>query len=68
MFTKYGTELVAPADLPEKERMLAAVSLVMRGEYDLIDFLQRFTCGDHEALEKDAVTRADRVASRTGKG
>ena len=48
--------------------MLAAVSLVMRGEYDLIDFLQRFTCDDREALEKDAVIRAEGVASRTGKG
>ena len=63
LFTRHGTELVAPADLPEKERMLAAVSLVMRGEYDLIDFLQRFTCGDREALEKEAIAAANRVAS-----
>ena len=63
LFTKYGTEIVASADLPEDQRMLAAVSLVMRGEYDLIDFLQRFSCGDFEALEKDAVAAANRVAS-----
>ena len=49
-YTRGGTELVAPADLPEKERMLAAVSLVMRGEYDLITFLQCFTNGDRETL------------------
>ena len=63
LFTKYGTEFVAPADLPEDQRMLAAVSLVMRGEYDLIDFLQRFSCGDFEALEKDAVIRGQKASA-----
>lgn len=62
-YTRGGTELVAPADLPEKERMLAAVSLVMRGEYDLITFLQCFTNGDRETLEKDAVDDAERAKS-----
>ena len=63
-YTRGGTELVAPADLPEKERMLAAVSLVMRGEYDLITFLQCFTNGDYETLEKDAVDDAERAKSQ----
>ena len=62
-YTRFGTELVAPADLPEKERMLAAVSLVMRGEYDLITFLQCFTNGNRETLEKDAVDDAERAKS-----
>ncbi len=62
-YTRSGTEIVAPADLPEKERMLAAVSLVMRGESDLITFLQCFTGGDHETLEKDAVIEAERAKS-----
>jgi hypothetical protein len=64
LFTKYGTEIVAPADLPEDQRMLVAVSLVMRGEYDLIDFLRYFTC-DREKLEKDAVARAERAMHGT---
>ncbi|MBR4171273.1 MAG: hypothetical protein IKR48_06445, partial [Kiritimatiellae bacterium] len=63
LFTKYGTEIVAPANLPEDQRMLAVVSLVMRGEYDLIDFLQCFICGNREKLEKDAVTRGERTMS-----
>lgn len=62
-YTRSGTELVAPADLPEKERMLAAVSLVMRGEYDLITFLQCFTGGDLETLEKDAIVDSERAKS-----
>ena len=62
-YTRGSTELVAPADLPEKERMLAAVSLVMRGEYDLINFLQCFTCGDRDTLEKDAVANAKQASS-----
>ena len=61
-YTRFGTELVAPADLPENERMLAAVSLVMRGEYDLITFLQCFTCGDRESLQTDAVAYAKQMA------
>lgn len=62
-FTRLGTELVAPDDLPKEQRMLAAASLLMRGEYDLITFLQCFTCGDRETLEKDAVADAKREAS-----
>ena len=62
-YTRGSTELVAPADLPEKERMLAAVSLLMRGEYDLINFLQCFTCGDRKTLETDAIADAKREAS-----
>ena len=62
LFTKYGTEIVAPADLPEEQRMLAAVSLVMRGEYDLVDFLQRFTCGQRKTLEDDAIKLAEQEA------
>ena len=63
-YTRFGTELVAPADLPEDERMLAALSLVMRGEYDLITFLQCFTNGDRKTLEKDAVDDAERAKSQ----
>ena len=54
-YTRGGTELVAPSDLPEEERMLAAVSEVMRDGHALIEFLQCFTCGDRETLERDAV-------------
>ena len=63
-YTRFGTDLVAPADLPEDERMLAALSLVMRGEYDLITFLQCFTNGDRKTLEKDAVDDAERAKSQ----
>ena len=62
-FTRAGTELVAPADLPEKERMLAAISDVMRDGHALINFLQCFTCGDRDELEKDAVKIAEWEAS-----
>ena len=55
LYTRYGMEFITPADLPEEQRMLAAVSRLLRGEDDLIDFLQRFTCGKREALEKEAV-------------
>ena len=54
-FTRQGTELVAPADLPESQRMLAAVSVVMRDGHALIEFLQCFTNGYRDELEKDAV-------------
>ena len=62
-YTRGGTELVALADLPENQRMLAAVSLVMRDKYDLISFLQCLTGGDCETLEKDAIADAKREAS-----
>ena len=58
-FTKFGTELVAPADLPEKQRMLAAVSVVMRDGHALIEFLQCFTNGYRDTLEKNAVKWAE---------
>jgi len=58
-FTKYGTELVAPADLPERQRMLAAVSVVMRDGHALIEFLQCFTNGYRDELEKNAVKWAE---------
>ena len=58
-FTKYGTELVAPAELPESQRMLAAVSVVMRDGHALIEFLQCFTNGYREELEKGAVKWAE---------
>ncbi|MBR3222519.1 MAG: hypothetical protein IKF72_09855, partial [Kiritimatiellae bacterium] len=45
----------APADLPESQRMLAAVSVVMRDGHALIEFLQCFTNGYRDELEKDAV-------------
>ena len=54
-YTRGETELVAPADLPEQQRMLAAVSEVMRDGHALIEFLQCFTCGDRDNLEKYAV-------------
>ena len=54
-FTKFGTELVAPAELPEQQRMLAAVSVVMRDGHALIEFLQCFTNGYRDELEKYAV-------------
>ena len=59
-FTQYGTALVAPADLPEQQRMLAAVSVVMRNGHALIEFLQCFTNGYRDGLEKDAVEWAER--------
>ena len=62
-YTRGGTELVAPGDLPEEQQMLVAVSLLMREKYDLITFLQCFTCGNKETLEKDAVAAANRLAS-----
>ena len=58
-FAKYGTELVAPAELPESQRMLAAISVVMRDGHALIEFLQCFTNGYREELEKDAVKWAE---------
>ena len=54
-FTQYGTELVAPADLPEQQRMLAAVSVVMRDGHALVEFLQCFSNGYRDELEKNAV-------------
>ena len=54
-FTRHGTELVAPADLPERQRMLAAVSVVMRDGHLLVKFLQGFTNGWRDELEKNAV-------------
>ena len=53
-YTRGGTELVAPADLPEDERMLAAVSEVMRDGHALIEFLQCFTNGCRTDLEENA--------------
>ena len=66
-FTRYGTELVSPADLPERQRMLAAVSVVMRDGHALIEFLQCFTNGYRDELEKDAVKWAEceNLAGRT---
>ena len=58
-FTKYGTELVAPSDLPERQRMLAAVSVVMRDGHALIEFLQCFTNGYRDELEKNAMMWAE---------
>ena len=58
-YTKGETELVAPADLPEQQRMLAAVSAVMRDGHARIEFLQCFTCGDRDNLEKYAVECAE---------
>ena len=58
-FTRYGTKLVAPADLPERQRMLAAVSVVMRDGHALIEFLQCFTNGYRDMLEKNAVKWAE---------
>ena len=58
LFTKYGTELVDPADLPDKQRMLAAVSLVMRGEYSLAEFLECFTNGRRKTLEEESMKLA----------
>ena len=58
-FTRYETELVAPADLPERQRMLAAVSLVMRDGHALIEFLKCFTNGYRDELEKNAVKWAE---------
>ena len=58
-FTRYGMELVALADLPERQRMLAAVSVVMRDGHALIDFLQCFTNGYRNELEKNAVKWAE---------
>ena len=58
-FTKYGTELVAPTDLPERQRMLAAVSVVMHDGHALIEFLQCFTNGYRDTLEKNAVKWAE---------
>ena len=58
-YTRYGTELVAPADLPEKEKMLAAVATVMRDSHLLIEFLQCFTNGYQDDLEKWIPPSAD---------
>ena len=58
-FTRYGTEFVTPADLPERQRMLAAVSVVMRDGHALIEFLQCFTNGYMDELEKNAVKWAE---------
>ena len=58
-FTRYGTELVSPADLPERQQMLAAVSAVMRDGHALIEFLQCFTNGYRDELEKNAVKWAE---------
>lgn len=54
-FTQYGTELVDLVNLPARERMLAAVSVVMRDGHTLIEFLQCFTNGYREELERNAV-------------
>ena len=58
-FTRYGTELVTTVDLPERQRMLAAVSVVMRDGHALIEFLQCFTNGYRDELEKDAMKWAE---------
>ena len=62
LFTKYGTEIVAPADLPENQRMLAAVSLVMRGKYSLAEFLELLTNGLGKTLEDEAMKLAEQDA------
>ena len=51
LFTRHGTTLVTPEDLPEKEKMLAAVSNVIQGKSDLASFLQKFTNGRSYSLE-----------------
>ena len=64
-YTRGGTEIVEPKDLPEKERMLAAVANVMRDGHALIEFLQCFTNGYRDDLEKNAIIEANR--QRKGK-
>ena len=54
-YTCGGTEIVEPKDLPEKERMLAAVANVMRDGHALIEFLQCFTNGYRDDLEENAI-------------
>ena len=54
-FTRGGLDFVAPADLPENQRILAAVSLVMRGEDSLVGFLELLTGGEEDELGKDAL-------------
>ena len=62
-YTQGETELVALSDLPECQRMLAAVSEVMRDGHALIEFLQCFTCGDRDELEEYAVKWAESEAA-----
>jgi hypothetical protein len=54
-FTRGGLDFVAPADLPEGQRILAAVSLVMRGKDSLVGFLECLTNDDVKFLEEDAI-------------
>ena len=64
-YTRVGTELVEPADLPKEEKMLAAVAYVMREGHAFIEFLQCFTNGYRDELETwlpDAPAGADRPA------
>lgn len=61
-YTHGGTELVAPSDLPENQRMLAAVSLLMRGKYSLAEFLELLTNGLGKTLEDEAMKLAEQDA------
>ena len=47
---------------PKRQRMLAAVSDVMRDGHALINFLQCFTCGCRDELEEYAVKCAENEA------
>lgn len=64
-FTRGGLDFVAPADLPEKQRILAAVSLVMRGKESLVGFLECLTNGDVKFLEEDAIRIAEQEKNGT---
>jgi len=62
LFTQYGTEFVVPTDLPEEQRMLAAVSLVLRGKYSLADFLELLTTGRMNTLGEVAMNLSEEDA------
>ena len=62
-YTRFGTELVAPADLPKEEKMLGAVATVMRDGHSLIEFLQCFTNGYRDELETWLPRPADAPAA-----
>ncbi len=66
-FTRFGTQRVAPADLPKEEKMLAAVATVMRDGHSLIEFLQCFTNGYRNDLETWLPPPADAPAARAGR-
>ena len=67
-FTRFGMNFAVPADLPEDERMLAALSLVLRGEAPIERFLELFTNGYVANLENDAIkwSSPDNASDRTG--